>query len=337
MFFIFLFLIFYDTHKNVFGGWLGKYKKNKKLMNSHNKKQKNLVLVEAQTGSGKTYNAVLYALRLAKNGKCAVIALHTKNLVDQTVSQLEDIMSSDKTNQYDKVCLLRHTRNENVSDQVFLKHFITGSLIVVTLHNYYQTIGDSFLHHFLFLMTKLFSFKTYLFIDEGHIYFQNCDRFIPLTHGYFNKYNENHVLKSSRSLKFLSNVEKYEISPPQINYVNPDGGTVYLFESPQKLPFAENVTNVSFLKAQLVNTLIEKNEEPKEIVLAKTKKENSSYVSDLFLNKQIDVSIAEKSYENPYVICNSLKLNTYQNFDESSTFDSFQLLNFQFQFLCDFV
>lgn len=217
------------------------------------------------------------------------------------------------------IVILPYTRNTMIPGSELIKKFIVGSVIIVTVHNYFQTIGDSFSHHFLFMLSYVFSFKTYVFIDEGHVFFQKSDNFIGITHGYLNKYKEKHVLQSSGLLKFFSNAENYSVSSPQIHYIaNKDG--VEVFEIPQKILLNENESNIAFLNKQMIANLIEKNSlsENQDFEISQSfsnsKNLQNSYISDLFLSNEINVNISpEITYTNPYVICNGLHFENNQD------------------------
>lgn len=58
------------------------YGQYKKFFHMTDKNFKKFILMESQTGSGKTYSAMLHALKFAKDKKCVVLSFHTKNWVD---------------------------------------------------------------------------------------------------------------------------------------------------------------------------------------------------------------------------------------------------------------
>lgn len=138
----------------------------------------NQVFVEAGTGQGKSYKAMLNALRYAcvHRGR-VVIATSTLFLVDQVYKEIKDLKEQHIENGIVfsnlVVSIEKHTSNELLQPGKLLTLFENGNCIIITVHNYLKEIDDynSLTPFYCLLMP--FIKQTIVIVDEEHLFLED--------------------------------------------------------------------------------------------------------------------------------------------------------------------
>lgn len=232
---IFLFLL-KNLKKNYLRCFAQKKQENTVETVFDNMAIKPLIFVTAPPGAGKTYNAIQQSLKQAETGKVAILAFHTKNLADQANAELQKQLSLKDSAVQEKVSVVTFTQSEALPKQKLLSVFIKGFVVIVTLHNYLQTMGDTFHHSHFQKFAYFFGNKTVVFVDQSHVFLQQCDQTIPLTAGFTKSFDSNYVITSSKNLMKSKKIKSYGISDPILNLEKLENAeNLYSFSLPGKI------------------------------------------------------------------------------------------------------
>lgn len=143
------------------------------------------VFVESGTGQGKSYTAMVHALRFATLHRGRVVfATSSLILVDQVYGELANIQTGlkEKDAAYANVnvSIVKHTSAETLMPSQILRLFENGSFIVITVHNYLKETDD-FLHLSTFFCLMMpFIKQTLIIVDEGHLFLNDTIRRLSL-------------------------------------------------------------------------------------------------------------------------------------------------------------
>jgi len=119
-----------------------------------------------------------------------------------------------------EICIL--TLEENISGRLLFNRFCKGNLIIVTLHAYLVDKGDfknfTDLTYFIYLFSK----NVYVFIDEGHLYLNSCEKTHDLNILYYEDRNGLDVLTSNQPFTNKSKashiLKTLQVSPINLKY-----------------------------------------------------------------------------------------------------------------------
>ena len=139
-----------------------------------NLKERELVLIKAPTGSGKTYNMLITSMQLIEQGKKVCFVFSTKNEIKRAWKMLIEMGFAEA----DISMIIKDFADvEKVkSGELNLKN------IVLTTYSYFNNRGDS---QETFSIAKILVRGRTVFLDEVHVIKDMSDVHIPLTARYF--------------------------------------------------------------------------------------------------------------------------------------------------------
>lgn len=271
---------------------------------------------------------------MAQNGSVVILAFHTLNLVDQVGKDLEKQISEMKPSEHE-IEVLACVQNTPILSPKLFKYFVEGFKIFVTVHNYLQKQGDLYHQPKFLLLVNFFNYKTFVFIDEGHVFLQRSDVNIPITYGFFDYHGNSKIVKSSSELKMSSKLKTYKVSAPLL-LLNSEKSSegMKTFQTPEFFFTGMRKTSLfsdeNFRQLQIPpdqqnfnnsNKMVEG--EFQKNSLQRLQNENFSSESseklesvetELFLDEKVPhFSISDEIvYENPYIICRPLVLKNSQ-------------------------
>jgi hypothetical protein len=145
--------------------------------------QSSMFFLQADPGSGKTYASVVEGLQKAKEGYVVIIAFPTKVLIDENFMLAEDLIGQNPS--LNGVDVHVHNFNDQIPETNLFNIFMKGGSLIFTVHNYLKQKDHFFSFTPLFYFMNFFKERTFLVIDEGHIFLNECDSRIKITHGFF--------------------------------------------------------------------------------------------------------------------------------------------------------
>lgn len=188
-----------------------------------NVEKRNFICVQSPTGSGKSYHMCHNAANLAQLGKTVILAFPNKNLLNENVDFLKSILNQPERIIHDtEICVL--TLEEGISGRLLHNRFCKGNVIIVTLHAYLLDKGDFKNFTDLSYFIYLFSNNVYVFIDEGHLYLNSCEKTHNLNNLYYEARNGVDVLTSNQpftnKIKSNSILKTLQVSEVNLKYKN---------------------------------------------------------------------------------------------------------------------
>lgn len=150
------------------------------------------IIVQAPTGQSKSYHSMKRALEAAcLHQKRVVFATSTLILVDQVYKELMELQTTLNVNNVPlaslPVTISKHTSHEPMQPGELLKVFEQGSVIIVTVHNYLKEFDDCNQITTLYCFIMTFIKNVDLFIDEGHLFFNDVNTRLPLSETWYEK------------------------------------------------------------------------------------------------------------------------------------------------------
>jgi hypothetical protein len=218
--------------------------------------EKPINIVQAPTGSGKTYSAMEKFLNLARDKHVCLIVFPTRVLVEENFILIKKLKNENIL--YKDVSIDILTRDDPIPDIRLLNFFFKGSCVILTLHNYLTPRGDFYALSSLFYLIRIFKNKIKIFIDEVHLLFESCEKNIPITHGYINCKNQLTVIDSSHKLKTYDGYESYQVSNPTVFFEDLPEFNISSFTQPKTISTKDD--SLFIINENDVNKLINLND-----------------------------------------------------------------------------
>lgn len=168
----------------------------------------------APTGSGKTYNAIQVAIKMALNGKISVLAFPTKKLLYQCCAILEEMLGKQELT--DKIRIVPVTGENRLTYYEAWKLFEAEQpSIHLTVHSYFRFMGDC---PDVAMYTKFLLYyrsKIWCFIDEVHLFAQRNIKQIPWQRIKVKRF-ENHM-QIAKSPRAMLRAEAYSLTQGEVS------------------------------------------------------------------------------------------------------------------------
>ncbi len=295
----------------------------------HNIQNKKFVFIKSGTGSGKTYVSILQAIELAKRGFFPILAFNSKNLVHQAYDICSKLLEEDRN--LLNISVYKHTFMDKIPDEKFFSLFLKGGNILLTLHTYFLSRGDTFFTSQIQQLSFFFKKKVILIVDEAHEYLKSFESTIDLTHGYIHTENSNFIVNSPSVIKNPHHWQNYNVSNPLVTFERVDAQMDLLkFDSPKQIyvptmksPLFENVDFQKIIynsteTNKLVSETISSMEETNDVV-----EETNAQVED---TKEV---VEETNTQMEESSLSTVKKNSLMKFDPHNVLLTSEIPNFE--------
>ena len=138
--------------------------------------------IQAQTGQGKSYAAMKFALEQAciKNGR-VIFSVSSLVLVDQVyreIFNLKETLCLENTIYLKDVSvnIEKHTSYETLQPGKSLSLFERGNCIIITVHQYLKEIDDNFTVTTFYCLLIPFIKQTFIIVDEGNLFLNDVTK-----------------------------------------------------------------------------------------------------------------------------------------------------------------
>lgn len=195
--------------------------------------EKDIYMISAPPGSGKSYSSLEKAIKIANQGYLCIVTFPNKSLLDANEKLANKLKDEMKLN----VDIFTHSLNSSMEPVELFPIFIKGKAIILTLYAYFNIQGDFFKFSNIYCLFRVFNKKAFLFVDEAHSYLNSCQTQIQITHGsvYKKINNTKFTIQRSSQIRNLKDYKTYEISDP-ILYVEEPSVAIRKFAQPKEIP-----------------------------------------------------------------------------------------------------